>query len=150
MPTLRNQNKVPGSTIQNEKYGLFPQFYMHISGVIIENYEKAHQFIISIKNDMKKQYAFLNFKAIVTLLFVTIINQFVFGQDSSGSAGSSTTTRTHTSTTTSSDWYTSPWVWVIAAAVIILIIVALSSGRRDSGRSDKVTVTKTVRRDTDV
>ena len=102
---------------------------------------------------MKKQYALSNLKALVTLVIVTLLNQFVYGQDngSSGSSGGSTTTTTHTTTSnTSTDWYTSPWVWVIAAAVLILLIVALSSGRRDSGRSDKVTVTKTVRRDSDV
>jgi hypothetical protein len=50
-----------------------------------------------------------------------------------------------------SNWYASPWVWVVGAAVFIILLVALtSSGRRSSGSSDKVTVTKTVRRDTDV
>ena len=52
----------------------------------------------------------------------------------------------------SSDWYASPWVWVVGAAVFIILLVALTSGgsRRSSGSSDKVTVTKTVKRDTDV
>ena len=102
---------------------------------------------------MKKQYALSSLKATVMLFVITMLNQFVYGQDNgaSSSGGSATTTTTHTTTSnTSTDWYTSPWVWVIAAAVIILLIVALSSGRRDSGRSDKVTVTKTVRRDSDV
>ena len=50
-----------------------------------------------------------------------------------------------------SNWYASPWVWVVGAAVFIILLVALtSSGRRSSGSSDKVTVTKTVRRDSDV
>ena len=50
-----------------------------------------------------------------------------------------------------SNWYASPWVWVVGAAVFIILLVALtSSGRKSSGSSDKVTVTKTVRRDTDV
>jgi hypothetical protein len=50
-----------------------------------------------------------------------------------------------------SNWYASPWVWVVGAAVFILLLVALTSGgrRSSSGASDKVTVTKTVRRDTD-
>lgn len=53
----------------------------------------------------------------------------------------------------SSNWYASPWVWVVGAAVFIILLVALTSGSR--GRStnssgEKVTVTKTVRRDTDV
>ena len=50
------------------------------------------------------------------------------------------------------NWYASPWVWVVGAAVFIILLVALTSGgrRSSSGSSDKVTVTKTVRRDTDV
>ena len=52
----------------------------------------------------------------------------------------------------STNWYASPWVWVIGAAVFIILLVALTSGSRrsGSGSSDKVTVTKTVRRDSDV
>jgi hypothetical protein len=54
--------------------------------------------------------------------------------------------------TDSANWYASPWVWVVGAALFILLLVALTSGSRRSsaGSSDKVTVTKTVRRDTDV
>ena len=51
------------------------------------------------------------------------------------------------------DWYASPWVWVVGAAVFIILLVALTSGGRSrstSGSTDKVTVTKTVRKDTDV
>ena len=53
----------------------------------------------------------------------------------------------------SPNWYASPWVWVVGAAVFIILLVALTSGggrRRSSGSGEKVTVTKTVRRDTDV
>ena len=51
------------------------------------------------------------------------------------------------------NWYASPWVWIVGAAIFILLLIALTSGgsrRNGSGSSDKVTVTKTVRRDTDV
>ena len=50
------------------------------------------------------------------------------------------------------NWYASPWVWVVGAAVFIILLVALTSGSRRSsgGSTDKVTVTKTVTRDTDV
>jgi hypothetical protein len=51
------------------------------------------------------------------------------------------------------NWYASPWVWVVGAAVFIILLVALTSGgrsRSSSGSTDKVTVTKTVSRDTDV
>lgn len=49
------------------------------------------------------------------------------------------------------NWYASPWVWVIGAAVFIILLVALTSGGRSrTTTGDKVTVTKTVERDTDV
>lgn len=48
-----------------------------------------------------------------------------------------------------SNWYASPWVWIAGAAIFILLLVALTSGgsRRSSGSGERVTVTKTVRRD---
>jgi hypothetical protein len=50
--------------------------------------------------------------------------------------------------TTTANWYASPWVWVVGAAVFIILLVALTSGGRSrSGSGEKVTVTKTVRRD---
>ena len=47
------------------------------------------------------------------------------------------------------NWYASPWLWVLGAAVFIILLVALTSGgsRRSSSSGEKVTVTKTVRRD---
>ena len=46
----------------------------------------------------------------------------------------------------------SPWVWVVGGALFILLLVALTrgSGNRgnSSGSGDRVTVTKTVERDT--
>lgn len=63
-----------------------------------------------------------------------------------------------TTTTTSSkkvnvevteNWYAAPWVWIVGAAIFILLLVALlGSGRSRSG--DRVSVTRTVERDTDV
>ncbi len=52
---------------------------------------------------------------------------------------------------TAGNWYANPWVWVIGAALFIILLIALTSGsRRSSASSDRVTVTKTVRRDSDV
>ena len=69
-----------------------------------------------------------------------------------GSSGSSTTTKTSVKVTEDTTWYTAPWVWVVGAAVFILLLVALTrSGRStDTRSSDRVTVTKEVRRDSDV
>ncbi len=50
-----------------------------------------------------------------------------------------------------SNWYASPWVWIVGAAVFILLLIALTSGGRSRTTSgDRVTVTKTVERDTDI
>ena len=49
------------------------------------------------------------------------------------------------------NWYASPWVWIVGAAVFILLLIALTSGGRSRTTSgDRVTVTKTVERDTDI
>ena len=48
------------------------------------------------------------------------------------------------------DGYGSPLLWIIGAIVFILLLVALTSGgsrRGSSGRTDKVTVKKTVQTD---
>ena len=50
--------------------------------------------------------------------------------------------------TNTANWYASPWVWVVGAAVFIILLVALTSGGRSrSSSGEKLTVTKTVRRD---
>jgi hypothetical protein len=49
------------------------------------------------------------------------------------------------------NWYASPWVWIVGAAVFILLLIALTSGgSRRTTTGDRVTVTKTVERDSDV
>lgn len=65
----------------------------------------------------------------------------------------STSVTTTTSTTETTTWYTSPWVWVVGGLVFILLLAAIlrgSSNKTSSGSTDRVTVTKTVKRDTDV
>ena len=83
------------------------------------------------------------FKHAFLLFVLALTNALVWAQDSTGSVSSSTNTST---TTTTETWYTAPWVWVVGGAVLILIIVALTrgnSGGSSTGRTDKVTVTKT-------
>ena len=84
------------------------------------------------------------FKHAFLLFVLALTNALVWAQDSTGSVSSSTNTST---TTTTETWYTAPWVWVVGGAVLILIIVALTRGSggssTTSGRTDKVTVTKT-------
>lgn len=93
----------------------------------------------------------MNFKMMFTLLIFSLLQTAIWAQDSS--SGSSTTSKSVSVTThNDSQWYGSPWVWVVGAAVLILLLVALTRGgsnRSGSTSSDKVTVTKTVERDTD-
>ena len=46
------------------------------------------------------------------------------------------------------NWYASPWVWIVGAAVFILLLIALTSG--GSRKGDRVTVSKTIERDSDI
>ena len=73
-------------------------------------------------------------------------------EDGVNSGTSTTTTKTSVKITEDSTWYTAPWVWIVGAAIFILLLVALTrgGGSRSTGSSDRVTVTKEVRRDTDV
>lgn len=82
------------------------------------------------------------------LLFLTTFTAAItWAQDSTSTAISTTATNTTESTV----WYTEPWVWVVGGAILVLLIVALTRGNSSSnatGRTDKVTVTKTTSSDT--
>lgn len=98
---------------------------------------------------MKHSTKLVTFKSLFILLVFNFMQLVVLAQDTSSSSSSTTTSIT---TEQSTEWYTSPWVWIIGAAVFILLLVALlkgNSGRSTAGSSDKVTVTKTIRRDSD-
>jgi hypothetical protein len=88
------------------------------------------------------------------LLLLCFLHTAVFAQEG-GTESTSSTTSTKTEikvTDGDANWYASPWVWVVGGAVFILLLVALTRGggsRRESGTTDRVTVTKTVHRDTD-
>ena len=84
-------------------------------------------------------------KSFLTLLVLALMQAAVFAQDAQPSGSTTTTTSTHETTY----WYSSPWVWVLGAAIFILLLVALlRGGSRNSSTSDRVSVTKTVSRDT--
>jgi hypothetical protein len=104
-----------------------------------------------------KQIKFLTLRSFMFLFFLSF-SVVLWAQEnnneSTGTSESKTTTTTTKTTdidvTSSGDaWYTQPWVWVIGAAVFILLLVALLSGSRgrDTVTSDKVTIKKTVERD---
>ena len=85
-----------------------------------------------------------------SVLFVLLLmcQAMVWAQDSASTSVSTTTS----STTTTETWYTQPWVWIVGGAALLLLIVALvrGGGSDRSGRTDRVTVTKSVKTDTDV
>jgi hypothetical protein len=90
-------------------------------------------------------------KGWLLVFMLCCVQTVLWAQDNGG--GSTSKTEVNISADTGDAWYTSPWVWVIGAAVFILLLVALTSGgrsRRGDGTTDRITVTKTVRRDTDV
>jgi hypothetical protein len=101
---------------------------------------------------MKNSTRLLTFKTFIALLIFNFIQLVVLGQESEGTTNSTSSTKTTITTEQTTDFWTSPWVWVIGAAIFILLLVALlrgGSSRTTSGASDRVTVTKTVERDTD-
>ncbi len=110
---------------------------------------------------MKQSATAFTFKMLFTFLLLCCLQTITWAQDSSSSSSSSTTSTTDVRTSaTGENWYASPWVWVIGAAVFILLLIALTrggssnrttgAGTTDASTTDRVTVTKTVRRDTDV
>jgi hypothetical protein len=83
-------------------------------------------------------------RACLTLMTV-LVNLAIFAQEKSTDVNV-----TLNKGNSGSNWYASPWVWVVGAAVFIILLVALTSGGRSrSSSGEKVTVTKTVTRDSD-
>lgn len=93
-------------------------------------------------------------KTFITFLLLCCVQTIIWAQDSTSST-TSTSSSTERTIENSENWYASPWVWIVGAALFILLLVALTRGgssRRttDATNSDRITVTKSVRRDTDV
>lgn len=109
---------------------------------------------------MKQTAKLLALRSFFFACFLSLFTMVTWAQENTeGGGGETTTTTTKTSKTTdiniTSDtgdtWYTQPWVWIVGAAVFILLLVALlNTGKsRDTvSTSDRVTVKKTVERDT--
>lgn len=95
-------------------------------------------------------------KTYLLLVMLCCMQTVLWAQNNNGGGsdnGGTSKTEVNISADAGDAWYTSPWVWVIGAAVFILLLVALTSGgrsRRTDSSTDRVTVTKTVERDTDV
>ena len=82
-------------------------------------------------------------KSIYLTLMTMLLSVVVFAQEKSTEVDINVNKDAETT-----NWYASPWVWIVGAAVFILLLVALTSGGRKKG--DRVTVSKTVERDSDV
>lgn len=97
---------------------------------------------------MKHSNSMVYLKQSVLFIILAFCQAIVWAQDTT-TAVSSTTTST---TTEEQTWYTQPWVWIVGAAALLLLIVALVRGNNsgDAGRTDRVTVTKTVKTDSDI
>lgn len=76
----------------------------------------------------------------MSLLFTGII----YAQDSSRTAGE---------IIKENSWYMQPWVWVVGAIAVLLILISLFSrmgNNKNTTRTDRVIITKTVRTETDI
>ncbi|MEO8413618.1 MAG: hypothetical protein ABI472_08155 [Ginsengibacter sp.] len=93
---------------------------------------------------MKKFFNLKTTFILLSVMLLSLVEPFVFAQDSSGSSSSRSTTTTVENTTT-----IQPWMWVVGGAVLLIIIIALVRGGGSGGRShtDKVTYTKTTSED---
>jgi Na+/H+ antiporter NhaC len=91
-----------------------------------------------------KQMISLRLKGFFVLAMVFLFSSIASAQDS-------TVTTTQTSrTATETTWHIEPWMWIVGAVVVLLILIGLFRGKSTTVSSDRVTVTKTVERDTDV
>lgn len=98
---------------------------------------------------MKQLTSMVYLRQSVLVVLLAFCQVLVWAQDSTSSAVSTTTT----STTTEETWYTQPWVWIVGGAALLLLIVALMRGNKTTdttGHTDRVTVTKSVKTDTDI
>lgn len=106
---------------------------------------------------MNTNYRLANWRLMVLTIVFTFTQMLTWAQEGNSENSSTTTTSTRKvdiSVDSGDAWYANPIVWVIGAAVFILLLVALLRGggrtASTSTSSDRVTVTKTVERDTDV
>ena len=96
---------------------------------------------------MKSLVKGMNLKMLFTFLVFNLIQLALIAQEETTTTTS--TKKTNIEVTQSENWYAAPWVWIVGAAIFILLLVALIGGGR-SRSGDRVSVTRTVERDTDV
>ena len=89
----------------------------------------------------------LNFYSSKLFLFAVslLTSVIVFAQDSTVATSSTSTT----ATTTEKTWYMEPWAWVLGGVILLVIILLATRSSSNTTSADKVTVTKTVSRDSE-
>ena len=99
-----------------------------------------------------KAVRMFNWRFLLLIAMLQFTHLWVLAQENSGGSSTTTTTtkKVDVDISTTDAWYTNPIVWVVGAAVFILLLVALLRGGGSSRSGDRVTVTRTVERDTDV
>ena len=97
-----------------------------------------------------KQLIKASFREGILLLLICLSQAIVFAQDSTVNASQSTTTTTTHTTAQTDIWYMQPWVWIAGGILFILLLLAMfRGGSNNASSTDKVTVTKTVRRESE-
>lgn len=93
-----------------------------------------------------KQGISVRTRSFFLLVMAMFIQAVAMAQDSTVH----TTQTSQTSTETS--FHVEPWMWIVGGVVVVLIIILLLRGQstNSSTSSDRVTVTKTVERDSNV
>ena len=94
---------------------------------------------------MKSLVKGMNLKMLFTFLVFNLIQLVLIAQEET----TTTTSTKKVDVEVTENWYAAPWVWIVGAAIFILLLVALIGGGRNRS-GDRVSVTKTVERDTDI
>ena len=89
----------------------------------------------------------LNFYTTKLFLFaVTLLSSvIVFAQDSTVAVSTTSTS----ATTTEKTWYMEPWAWILGGVILVVIILLATRSSSNTTSADKVTITKTVTRDSE-
>lgn len=103
---------------------------------------------------MKHLLKHQSLKSVMTLVIFTLMQTAILAQESTTESNTTTSTVKVSTEQTGNKWYSSPLLWVAGAALFIILLISLMRGSKSktttaNTSTDRVTVTKTVERDTD-